>query len=84
MLLHVPYYSDLSPCNFFLFPQLKQALTGQCCADNQAIQTVVTKQLFSISYKVLTRAAVKTSRNTASGVPMHEEAISKEILSTRV
>ena len=34
--------------------------------------------------KVLTRTALKTSRNNGSGVLMHEEAISKEILSTRV
>jgi len=38
----------------------------------------------SAYHKVLTRTTLKTSRNTGSGVLMHKEAISKEILSARV
>ena len=39
VLLHVPYYTDLSPCDFLLFPQLKWALTGHSDGcDKTALQ----------------------------------------------
>ena len=30
---HPPYSPDLTPCNFFLFPQMKKVLKGKCFAD---------------------------------------------------
>jgi histone-lysine N-methyltransferase SETMAR len=35
---HPPYSPDLAPCNFLLFPKLKQALKGQRFADIPDIQ----------------------------------------------
>jgi hypothetical protein len=32
-IFHVPYFSELSPCIFWLFPKLKNALKGQRFAD---------------------------------------------------
>jgi len=33
-----PYSPDLTPCDFWLFPKLKNALKGQRCADLSDIQ----------------------------------------------
>jgi histone-lysine N-methyltransferase SETMAR len=35
---HSPYSSDLAPCDFWLFPELKNALKGQIFADLSDIQ----------------------------------------------
>jgi hypothetical protein len=35
---HPPYSPDLAPCNFWLFPKLKDALKGQRFADLSDIQ----------------------------------------------
>jgi hypothetical protein len=35
---HPPYSPDLTPCNFWLFPKLKNALKGQRFADLSDIQ----------------------------------------------
>jgi histone-lysine N-methyltransferase SETMAR len=48
VLPHVPYSPDLSPCDIFLFPQLKRAMKDHHYADIQAIKTAVTEQLHSI------------------------------------
>ena len=39
---------NLPPCEFFLFPRLKRALKGYRCADIQAVQMAVTKELCRI------------------------------------
>ncbi|GFW62181.1 histone-lysine N-methyltransferase SETMAR [Trichonephila clavipes] len=36
ILLHSPYSSDLTPCDFWLFPQLKKPLRGKHFASNKA------------------------------------------------
>jgi hypothetical protein len=42
---HPPYSHDLAPCDFLLFPKLKNALKGQRFADGPDIQRNVTKLL---------------------------------------
>jgi hypothetical protein len=39
---HSPYLSDLAPCDFWLFPKLKNALKGQRFADILDIKHNVT------------------------------------------
>jgi hypothetical protein len=39
---HPPYTPDLAPCDFWLVPKLKNALTGQRFADIPDIQCNVT------------------------------------------
>jgi histone-lysine N-methyltransferase SETMAR len=39
---HPPYSPDLAPCNFWLFPKLKNALKGQRFADIPDIQCNMT------------------------------------------
>jgi hypothetical protein len=39
---HQPYSPDLAPCNFWLFPKLKDALKGQRFADIPDIERNVT------------------------------------------
>ncbi|GFX89509.1 putative transposase [Trichonephila clavipes] len=43
-----PYSSDLSPCDFFLFPKLKNHLKGHHFGTLENIQTAVTDQLKAI------------------------------------
>ncbi|GFY27945.1 putative transposase [Trichonephila clavipes] len=43
-----PYSSDLSPCDFFLFPKLKNHLKGHHFGILENIQTAVTDQLKAI------------------------------------
>ncbi|GFX91248.1 putative transposase [Trichonephila clavipes] len=40
-----PYSPDLSPCDFFLFPKLKNHLKGHHFGTLENIQTAVTDQL---------------------------------------
>jgi len=37
LLHHPPYSPDLTPCDFFLFPNLKKSLAGQNFASNEEI-----------------------------------------------
>jgi transposase len=43
-----PYSPDLAPCNFLLFPKLKNALKGQRFADVSDIKSNVKKLLRGI------------------------------------
>ncbi|GFW79456.1 putative mariner transposase [Trichonephila clavipes] len=43
-----PYSPDLSPCDFFLFPKLKNHPKGQHFGTKENIQTAVTDQLKAI------------------------------------
>jgi transposase len=45
---HPPYSPDLAPCDFWLFPKLKNALKGQRLADLSDIQRNVKKLLRGI------------------------------------
>jgi transposase len=45
---HPPYSPDLSPCDFWLFPKLKNALKGQRFADIPDIKRNVTTLLQGI------------------------------------
>ena len=40
-----PYSPDLAPCDFFLFPKLKEAIKGTRFQDSEAIKTAVTREL---------------------------------------
>jgi hypothetical protein len=42
---HPPYSPDLAPCDFWLFPKLKNALKGQRFADIPDVQRNVTMLL---------------------------------------
>ena len=43
-----PYSSDLSPCEYFLFPKLKTAMKGAFYDDSPTIQAAVTQVLKNI------------------------------------
>ena len=45
MLEQPPYSPDLTPCDFFLFPKLKQVLKGTHFGDVEAIQKATTAEL---------------------------------------
>jgi transposase len=45
---HPPYSPDLAPCNYRLFPKLKNALKGQRFADIPDIQRNVTTLMWGI------------------------------------
>ena len=42
---HPPYSPDLAPCDFFLFPKLKEVIKGACFPDMEAIKKAVTTEL---------------------------------------
>ena len=45
VLNHPPYSPDLAPCDFFLFPKLKEAIKGVRFPDVEAIKKAVTTEL---------------------------------------
>ena len=45
---HQPYYPDLSPCDFFLFPRLKKMLSGRSYGSSSALGSAVYRCLNSI------------------------------------
>jgi len=42
------YFPYLAPCDFFLFPKLKEVIKGTRFQDSEAIKTAVTKELRAI------------------------------------
>ena len=46
-----PYSPDLTPCDFFLFPKLKEVIKGTRFQDSDAIKTAVTRELQAIPGK---------------------------------
>ena len=51
VLKQAPYSPDLSPCDFFLFPKLKEVTNGTRFQDSEAIKTAVTRELRAIPKK---------------------------------
>ena len=43
-----PYSPDLAPCDFFVFPKLKEVIKGTRFQDSEAIKTSVTRELRAI------------------------------------
>jgi len=41
LLEHTPYFADLAPSDFYLFPKLKLFLAGQCFSLNQEVIAAV-------------------------------------------
>jgi transposase len=56
VLTHPPYSPDLSPCDFFLFPQLKKRLKGRRHENIEATQAAATMELTGIQ-QLLSRLA---------------------------
>jgi hypothetical protein len=54
VLPHPPYSSDLSPCDFFLFPRLKKGLKGRRHEDIEAIQASATVEPTGIPKEAFT------------------------------
>jgi hypothetical protein len=49
---HLPYYPDLAPCNFFLFPKMKLKLKGRRFDTTEEIQAE-SQRVFDIKSKGL-------------------------------
>ena len=43
-----PYSPDLDPCDFFLFPKLREVIKEICFQDSKVIKTAVTRELRAI------------------------------------
>ena len=43
-----PQSPDLAPCDFVLFPKLKEVIKGTRFQDSEAIKTAVTRELRAI------------------------------------
>jgi len=56
VLHHPPYSSDLSPCDYFLFPKLKLPLKGHLFEDVQDIKAAVTSSLWAIPQEDVQRS----------------------------
>ena len=48
VLEQAPYSPDLAPCDFFLFPRLKDVIKETCFQDSKAIKTAVPRELRAI------------------------------------
>jgi len=51
-LLHPPYSPDLTPCDFFLFPQIKKVLRGKRFTDVEKVKKKTTEALKGITLTV--------------------------------
>ena len=49
---HLPYFPDLAPCDFFLFPKIKPVLKGTHFSDIDSIKKAVTTELKKIPENV--------------------------------
>ena len=52
---HSPYFPDLAPCDFFLFPKIKSVLKGTHFSDIDFIKMAATTELKKIPKKCLPR-----------------------------
>ena len=48
VLEQAPHSPNLTPCDFFLFPKLKEVIKRTRLQDSEAIKTAVTKELVAI------------------------------------
>jgi histone-lysine N-methyltransferase SETMAR len=48
-LIHLPYSSDLAPCDFILFPQMKKVLKGKSYTDMEEVKKKITETLKGIT-----------------------------------
>ena len=53
---HPPYWPDLSPCDYFLFPKLKTAMKGAFYDHVPTIQAAVTQLLKNIPKTVFKKS----------------------------
>ena len=51
VLEQLSYSPNLAPCEFFLFPKLKEVIKGICFQDSEAIKTAMTRELRAIPEK---------------------------------
>lgn len=52
ILEHSAYSPDLGPCDFLLFPALKQVIRGKHFDDIQELPSAVQSAIFSISHEI--------------------------------
>jgi len=45
IITHPPYSPDLAPCNYHLFPKLKEHLAGRCFSDDDEVKVAVQRFL---------------------------------------
>jgi Transposase. len=73
-----PYSPDLSPCDFFIFPNLKNHLKGTYFGTDKNIETGVTDQLKAIPVPEWSPfSAMRSERNVPSVVWLQKEVILK-------
>ncbi|GFV59328.1 uncharacterized protein TNCV_2340691 [Trichonephila clavipes] len=74
-----PYSPDLSPCDFFLFPKLKNPLKGHHFGTLENIQTAVSDQLKAIPISEFHQCH-EEERNVSSAVWLQKAVTLKEIM----
>ena len=53
---HLPYSPDLAPCDFWLFPKLKENLRGCCYETIEEMKVAVTKVIDTLTQEDFNRA----------------------------
>ena len=61
-----PYSPDIAPCDFWMFPELKMALTGKRFDDIETIQNNAMRQLKAISESTSKDAMVRMTKNSTN------------------
>jgi len=65
VLEHPPYSPDLAPCDFFLFPKLKEVIKGTSCQDSEVIKTAVLRELSEESFQECMEAWQRRLKNAS-------------------
>jgi hypothetical protein len=73
---HPPYSLDLAPCDFWLFPKLKNALKGQRFADIPDIQRNMTTLLW-VFRKAIFRTVFGSGTIVSRSAELHKESVSR-------
>ena len=75
-----PYSPDLAPCDFFLFPKLKEVIKGTHFEDVDTVKKAVTKELRAISQESLQECMEAWQRRMAKCIKAHGDYFEGEKL----
>jgi len=65
---HPPYSPDLAPCDFFLFPRIKDQKKGKCFADVREVKKKMLEVLNNISTEQTSRNVFSSGKNVGTSV----------------
>ena len=75
-----PYSPDLAPCDFFLFPKLKEVIKGTRFQDSEAIKTAVMRELQAIAEESFQECMEAWQRKLEKCIPAQRDYFEGDML----